>query len=453
MNNAAAKERPVYTVSELTKELKALIEVKFSFIWLSGEISNLGIPSSGHCYFTLKDANAQISSVIFRNQAKNLKFRLEDGQKITGLGRLGIYEPRGTYQFIFEYIEPSGLGSIQLAFEQLKRKLESEGLFSAEHKKKIPFLPARISVITSPTGAVIRDILNIIGRRFKNIPIDIYPVKVQGKGADEEIVSGIHFLNSRKKSDVIILARGGGSLEDLAAFNSEMVARAIFESQIPIVSAIGHETDFTIADFVSDLRAPTPSAAAELVVPLKSELEKICRDLEYTVSVQMNRYLERLEQHVLQLKKRLTDPGRKIQEMHLRLDDGTFRLNKAFIQFFQNKKESLAWKNEKLSMQNPLYIIRNYKEKLKTYTHNMINANQSVLLYKTYKYEQLAAKFSALNPKAVLDRGYSITRKLPKRNVIYDSKDVTLNEELEIILSKGIITCRVEGKKDGQENI
>ncbi|MGD2030429.1 MAG: exodeoxyribonuclease VII large subunit, partial [Desulfobacterales bacterium] len=239
-------KRHIYTVSELTATIKVLLEDKYPFIWIYGEISNLRIPTSGHLYFTLKDKKAQINAVMFRGQIRNLKFMPENGMSVTGIGRVSVYELRGNYQIILEYIEPEGRGAIQLAFEQLKERLTTEGLFDEKHKKPLPFLPRKISIITSPTGAVVHDILKIINRRFPNIHIEIIPVKVQGDGSEMEIVSGLETINDRTDSDVVILARGGGSLEDLHAFNSEDVARAIFASKIPVISAIGHETDFSI---------------------------------------------------------------------------------------------------------------------------------------------------------------------------------------------------------------
>ena len=262
----------IYTVSKLTAQIKTLLEDRFPFVWITGEVSNFRSPSSGHFYFVLKDATAQIQAVMFRGQNQMLKFALEDGMNVTGLGRINVYEPRGTYQIVLEYLEPKGVGALQAAFEQLKAKLAIEGLFADTHKRQIPFLPREIALVTSPTGAVVHDMLNILNRRFPTIPVWVYPVRVQGDGAENEIASALDDLSKRSDLDIIILARGGGSLEDLQAFNSEGVARAVFTSEIPIISAIGHETDYTIVDFVADLRAPTPSAAAELAVAIKTEL-------------------------------------------------------------------------------------------------------------------------------------------------------------------------------------
>ncbi|OFZ67573.1 MAG: exodeoxyribonuclease VII large subunit, partial [Bdellovibrionales bacterium RIFOXYB2_FULL_36_6] len=248
----------IYTVSILTREIKTLLEETYPFIWISGEISNYSVPSSGHSYFTLKDKQATIQAVLFKNQKLKMRFQPEDGMMVYGLARLSIYEPRGNYQLIFEHLEPEGAGSFQIAFEQIKRKLSEKGYFDQKFKKQIPFLPSTICIITSGTGAALRDIIHISNRRFSNCRLEIIPIKVQGNGSEDEIINAIHSANERQKAEIIILSRGGGSLEDLASFNSELVATAIFHSKIPIITGIGHETDFTIADFVADLRAPTP---------------------------------------------------------------------------------------------------------------------------------------------------------------------------------------------------
>ena len=257
----------IYSVTDLTRMIKNHLEQEFSLVWVSGEVSNLRYPHSGHCYFTLKDQTAQVRVVIFRSNLQPMRLKPADSLKIVCRGQLTVYEPRGEYQLIADYLEPLGLGALAQAFEQLKARLAAEGLFDARHKRPLPFLPRRLAVVTSPSGAAIRDFLQILNRRFPNIEVVLYPVRVQGQGAAEEIEAAIQTLNTMPEVEVIILTRGGGSIEDLWAFNEEKVARAIFHSTIPVISAVGHEIDFTIADFVADLRAPTPSAAAELVVP------------------------------------------------------------------------------------------------------------------------------------------------------------------------------------------
>ena len=303
--------RYILTVSELTQEIKDIVELRFPDIWVEGEISNLRIPPSGHIYFTLKDDFSQIRAVLFKTQARTLRFVLEDGLHVICRGRLSVYERRGEYQLILAEVEPKGIGALQLAFLQLKDRLKREGLFDPAHKKPIPMLPQTIGIITSPTGAAIRDMLHIIHRRFENVHILLYPVRVQGEGASLEIAKAIQDFNKWMNVDVIIAGRGGGALEDLWSFNEEIVARAIYHSKIPIVSAVGHETDYTISDFVADLRAPTPSAAAELVVRDKREIKKT---VHYLLEGLQNRILQTLEENrtdLSHLRKMLIDPKRR----------------------------------------------------------------------------------------------------------------------------------------------
>ncbi len=394
-------QQQIYTVSDLTAGIRDLLEETFPFVWVSGEISNFHVPVSGHFYFTLKDENAQIAAVMFRGQNRNLRFGPEDGMRVTGLGRVSVYIPRGTYQIIFEYLEPAGIGALQAGFEQLKARLSAEGLFDPKHKKPLPLLPKKISIITSPTGAVVHDILNVIARRFPNIHIEILPVKVQGQGAEQEIVSAIELMNTRGDADVAIIARGGGSLEDLQAFNSEKVARAVFASEIPIISAVGHETDFTIADFVADLRAPTPSAAAELAVPLKADLVRYCTSLSMSLNRQFYRYVQHRRTLLGNSRKRLIHPAKKIQAFRLKTDDLTARLIRIFVNKIRQKRERLLLRTEQLQ---------------------------------------------ALNPSAILSRGYSIARTLPDRILIRESGSVSDGQIIELMLANGTLICRVEKK-------
>ena len=364
-------QRRIYTVSELTSEIKGILEKTYPFIWIYGEISNLNIPASGHFYFTVKDEHAQISAVMFRNQNRSLKFKPEDGISIAGLGRISVYEPRGTYQIIFEYIEPKGTGAIQLAFEQLKKRLADEGLFDNDHKKPLPFLPKKISILTSPTGAVVHDILNIIDRRFSNIYLEIVPVKVQGYGAEDEIISAIEMINDRCDSDVAILARGGGSLEDFHAFNSEDVARAVFASKIPIISAIGHETDFSITDFVADFRAPTPSAAAEIAIPVKKELSRKITDLSEVLKTRFLWYFGHLQTVLKDMSYRLVHPNRKITDLRLKTDDMLGRLNRSVKNSLLKHQERFWWRIERLMSNTPSIQMQLLKDKLNIKNSNL----------------------------------------------------------------------------------
>ena len=436
----------IYTVSELTSEIKGILEKTYPFIWIYGEISNFNIPASGHFYFTVKDEHAQISAVMFRNQNRSLKFQPEDGISITGLGRISVYEPRGTYQIIFEYIEPKGTGAIQLAFEQLKKRLADEGLFDEKHKNPLPFLPQKISIITSPTGAVVHDILKVMDRRFSNLHLEIVPVKVQGDGAENEIISAIEMINARCDSDVAILARGGGSLEDFHAFNSENVARAVFASKIPIISAIGHETDFCITDFVADFRAPTPSAAAEIAIPFKKELSRKITDISEVLTTRFLWYFGHLQAVLKEMSNRLIHPNRKITDLRLKTDDMLGRLNRSFKNSLLKHQERFWWRMERLISNNPSIKIRLLKDKLNIKNSNIKIYIQILLSKKQSILRELEAKLNTLSPEAILARGYSITRTIPDAAVIRDPQEVSIGQDLEVMVAKGAFICSVKRK-------
>src|ERR1700688_2136789 len=321
-------ERRAFTVTELTAKIRDLFARNFTDIWVTGEISNCHEAQSGHIYCTLKDERAQVKCVCFKNQLRTMKFRPEDGLRVTVRGSISVYESRGEYKIYVEHIEPVGLGALQLAFEQLKKRLEAEGLFAAESKKPLPLLPSRIGLITSPSGAAVRDVVRILRRRFRNVHLTVYPVRVQGDGGAKEIVRAVQFFNRRLLVDVLILARGGGSLEDLWAFNEEEVARAVFASEIPIISGVGHETDFTIADFVADVRASTPSAAAELVVQTRREFDRHVGDLRDTLASLVRYRLLDLSKRVHELSARrgFRRPLDLLRQQRQRADEMTSRL-------------------------------------------------------------------------------------------------------------------------------
>lgn len=445
-SSSASQPRRVFTVSELTLNIKSILEKNFPFIWICGEISNFRIPASGHYYFTLKDEAAQISAVMFKAQQRNLSFDIEDGLKVTGLGRISLYEPRGTYQIILEYLEPEGIGAIQLAFEQLKERLMEEGLFAEEHKRPLPFLPKKISLITSSTGAVVHDVLRIVHRRFPSIHLEIIPVKVQGFGAEKEIIGALDILNTRGDADMAILARGGGSLEDFHAFNSEDVARAIFSSKIPIISAVGHETDFSISDFVADLRAPTPSAAAELAVPVKNDLSQRCDELFMNLTHRFFRYIDNLRKKIDDFANRLVDPKKKIGDHRLKIDDLTARMIRIFNNSIIYQREKLAFRTERLNANNPLLLVKNVKVKFDQITHNLLLYMVIYLNKKKHLLREVNARLHALNPSAVLERGYSITRTIPDATVVIDPETINIGQDLEVTVARGKLICRVKGK-------
>jgi len=439
-------ETKIYSVTELTSELKRLIEDKYPFIWIHGEISNISAPLSGHLYFTLKDESARINSIIFKGQLKNLKFNPENGMSVIGFGRLGLYESKGAYQIIFEYLEPKGIGSLQIAYEQLKASLSAQGLFDVSHKKELPFLPENICIITSPAGSVLYDILNIINRRYPDVNIWIIPVKVQGESSESEIVAAINLLNEFIYADVAIIARGGGSLEELQAFNSESVARAIYESSVPIISAIGHETDYTIADFVSDYRAPTPSVAAEIVVPLKDELNIKIDKLTLSLKSNYSRFYNYYKNNLNTLINRLQSPKRKIQDLMIKNDDLSRRITRAQINLINQLRERIEWKNDKILFNNPIKYIIKHNEHIKNILSNMLITINIMINNNRHVLNESSAKLNALNPKAILQRGYSITRTIPDKHIVIDSNNVMIGQNLEVVVAKGSIICSVERK-------
>ncbi|MES0349130.1 MAG: exodeoxyribonuclease VII large subunit [Desulfobacteria bacterium] len=441
-------ERRIYTISELTHSIKSLLETKFPFVWVVGEISNFHTPVSGHFYFSLKDPGAQISAVMFRGQNRNLRFRPEDGLSVIAMGRINVYEPKGIYQIIIEYLEPEGIGVLALAFEQLKARLSAEGLFDEEHKQPVPFLPRRIAVITSPTGAVIRDILNVIGRRYPNVVIEIVPVRVQGEQAAEEIAEALYFLNEQDNAEVIVVARGGGSLEDLQAFNSELVARAIVSSHIPVVSAVGHETDFTIADFTADLRAPTPSAAAELIVPVKDELVRLIQGITGTLRTSMTQRLRLLRERNIRVSERLVHPKRQIADHRLRLDDALERIVRGSLREVGQMRNRIHVIQGRLARCTPQFLIQDLGIALKHYCQTLGSAMQFCLQSKRGKLDATVARLNALSPWAVLERGFSVTRVLPDYALVKDVHQVNVGQHVEITVSRGSMVCSIERKQE-----
>ncbi len=435
----------IFTISELTAKIKSLLEQNFPIIWIVGEISNFSKPASGHYYFSLKDNNSQINSVMFRGNNRRLKFNPDNGMLVTGLGRISVYEPRGTYQLIIEHLEPHGVGALQIAFEQLKTRLTAEGLFDDQFKKPIPYFPKKICVITSATGSVVHDIINIIHRRFPGIHLTIMPTKVQGIGAVEEITNGISCLNN-KEFDVAILARGGGSLEDLSPFNSEEVARAVFNSQIPIISAVGHETDYTIADFVSDLRAPTPSAAAELVVPLKRDLEHHIHNLTQKISQIMDDLIKYYQLRISETTKRLIDPKKHIDDLRFHIEDMVNRITRLFLVIIRQKQKEYEYLVHRLSSNSPFDSIVKNKERLEQISSNLLKSQKILLFNKRSIIREIISTLNTLNPASIINRGYSLTRKLPEKTIVKNSEDVSIGQKLEILVANGKINCKVEEK-------
>jgi len=447
------ERKEIYSVSSLTREIKGVLENRFPYVWIYGEISNLRIPSSGHCYFTLKDRNAQISGVLFRGQAARLKFRLEDGQTVTGLGRVSLYEPRGTYQIIFEYMEPKGAGALQLAFEQLKQKLAAEGLFDAAIKKPLPPFPRRIALVTSPTGAVVHDMLTVFRLRYPNAELLVVPVRVQGDQARFDILAALSGLNRHMAADLIILARGGGSLEDLAPFNSEEVARAIHQSVLPVISAVGHETDYTIADFTADMRAPTPTAAASLAVPDKRRIKEDLAVLTARLRLCLDRRLADGRQRLDAASRRLVDPKKKIYDHRLRVDELTQRMARAIRRELSDRLTAQNWRRDRLTKASPLVSVTAGRRDVQGLSKRMGLAMNGRLTRNRDTLKRLEQNLSALSPQLVLDRGYSIVRDSRSGEVITRAAQVEIGSSLDVVLADGSLKAVVERKDDGKEEI
>jgi exodeoxyribonuclease VII large subunit len=433
----------ILTVTELTANIKALLETSFGLLWVTGEVSNLRRPASGHVYFTLKDETSQIRAVIFRPAFAKIGFALEDGMEIVCRGRLNVYHLRGEYQIVIDAAEPRGIGALQMAFEQLKRRLDEEGLFDPSCKKRIPFLPQRIGVVTSSTGAAIRDILNITGRRFPSVDILIAPVRVQGVEAAPEICDAISRLNAIPDIDVIILTRGGGSLEDLFPFNDERVARAIASSRIPVISAVGHEIDFTISDFVADLRAPTPSAAAELVVPEKRELVGMLRSLDMRLTNRWNKKSERSRESVSALRERLRDPGKKIADLRIRIDDQSFRIAEHMKRILARKSDLLLYAGRILMRSNPAGEVRDCRLAVENLKKNVIAGTRLYLKTTKNRLEGELVMLESLNPLSVLKRGYGIVKRIPEGSIVRDATTLTVGNRIDVTLFAGSLTAEV----------
>jgi exodeoxyribonuclease VII large subunit len=439
-------ERTILTVSEVNERIKIVLEDTFFDIWVEGEISNLRTPSSGHAYLTLKDEHSQIRAVLFKMQRRYLRFDPKDGMLVIARGRISLYEPRGEYQLVVDYMEPKGIGALQIAFEQLKVRLAQAGLFDASHKRPLPALPRCLGIVTSPTGAVIRDMLQILRRRFANLHVCVYPVRVQGDGAAEEITQGIEILNRYPGIDVIIVARGGGSLEDLWAFNEEMVARAIYASKVPVISAVGHEIDYTIADFVADVRAPTPSAAAELVIRNKAELQAELRVVVQRLQRAMRHRLETLRARLeaCQQRRVLKDPWAPLRTMEQRIDELNGRLARSIRTHLRLSQEALEHSEAALAHLSPLMGVSLLRQRLTALERRLIAAQREHMRREREELERLTSTLQALSPLAVLARGYSICRRQTDGQVIREAPAVAPGMHVDITLWQGSLKCTVE---------
>ena len=438
-----APERRIYTVSELNSAVGAVLEAEFCDIWVSGEISGARLAASGHYYFTLKEREAQVRCVAFRSAHRYWKFKPQDGLAVLARGRLDVYEARGEYQLLVEMLEPQGFGALQLAFEQLKKKLAAEGLFAADRKRPLPRFPRRIGIVTSPRGAVIADLVHILSRRFPGLEIRLFPAMVQGEGSVEEICRGIQYFSRVPWADVLIVGRGGGSLEDLWSFNEEAVARAIAASRVPVVSAVGHETDVTIADFVADLRAPTPSAAAELVAPLRDEiLERLT--FSRAKAAQALRY------RLAMVERRLRQQGidRALAVLHRRIGRGLQRIDEQEYRMRERLRVAIAGRERvrrSLEMRLGRFDIRPRlaadRRRMETADRAGLVAIRSHVARRRSAWQQFAAKLSQLSPLRILDRGYAIVS--TDTGILKDAAAAPPGTAIQVRLAKGELDASV----------
>jgi len=456
--SAEVPSRRIYGVRELVTSVRTHLEKGFPDVWVEGEISNYRPAESGHIYLTLKDGDSQLRIVMFRAQARLLRFRPQNGMQVITRGRVTMYEARGEMQLLAEYMEPMGAGALQLAFEQLKAKLAAEGLFAQERKKTLPVLPRRIGVVTSPRGAVIQDILNVLRRRHQSLNVLIYPAQVQGESAVSEVSAGVRYFNAQSPSainsvDIIIIARGGGSVEDLAAFNDESLARTIAASRLPIISAVGHETDFTICDFVADLRAPTPSAAAEIVIRSKQDLqecvsalrERLRRAVEYKLlrarqnftSVEKNRVFARMEDAIARRQQRVDDLKFRLESlMRTRLGEASRRLELGV---------------SRLSQRDLCQQLRTRERELLSRVQTLSEAMRRYLMQRRSRLEQASGKLNALSPVAILERGYSLVFDA-QGDLVKDASQVVAGDLIKLRLARGGVDARVESTNETRPN-
>lgn len=438
-------QREIFTVSRLNREARHLLEDSFPLIWVEGEISNFARPASGHWYLTLKDEAAQVRCAMFRNRNRLVRFTPQNGMHVLVRTRVSLYEARGDYQLIIEHMEDGGEGALRLAFEQLKQRLAAEGLFDPAYRQPLPALPRRIGIITSPTGAAIRDILSILRRRFPAIPVVIYPTQVQGRDAAANIAHMISLAAQRAECDVLILARGGGSLEDLWAFNEEVVARAIHACPIPIAAGIGHETDTTIADFVADLRAPTPSGAAELVSPDQEEWLEIFRRLERRSLSLFRQQLVNDQQKLQWLAARLRQqhPGQQLQQHTQRLDELEQRLLRCMRGRLTHGQARLNEQRARLRAHNPLKRIHHHQDTCQQLQQRLLRAIRIRLDNTRTRFQGLARALDTVSPLATLGRGYAIAQCLPDGKVLRRADEVQKGDHVAVRLGHGQLTCEV----------
>lgn len=444
MSVTAPPNRQVLSVSEINRSARQLLEGEFPMVFVEGEISNLARPSSGHWYFTLKDDKSQIRCAMFRNRNQRIRFPVKDGMQVIVRGRISLYEGRGEFQLIAEFLEDAGEGALRLAFEKLKLKLDAEGLFDPAHKQALPDMPAHVGIITSPTGAAIRDVLHVLERRFPCIEVSVIPVQVQGEQSAGQIVSALDFANryDAQPFDVIVLTRGGGTLEDLWSFNTEEVARAVYASAIPVVCAVGHETDFSIADFVADVRAPTPSAAAEVISPDQSEwMETFVRTERVLVNLMQTRIADH-GRHLDHLRRRLRQPGQRVQDMSQRLDDLEMRSRRAVNHVIERARSRLNLAASKLT--SPVSRLDAARTRVDYLADKMKHLAANDVAARRQRFNGLLHKLDTLSPLATLRRGYAIvTEGRSTTSVVKRAADVAPGDLVTARLMEGSFTAEV----------
>ncbi len=434
-------QRDILSVTQLNRKARQLLETHLPLLWVEGEISNLAKPSSGHWYFTLKDDTAQVRCAMFRSRASLLRFAPKAGDKVLVRARVGLYEGRGDYQLIVEHMEDAGFGALQRAFEELKHKLQQEGVFDDAHKQELPWLPRSIGVVTSPTGAAIRDILSVLKRRFPAIPVTILPVAVQGKEAAGQIAGAIALANQQALCDVLLVSRGGGSLEDLWAFNEEVVARAIFDSRIPVVSAVGHEIDFTIADFVADLRAPTPSAAAELLSPSQEAISARLNECGSCLTQHLMARVQNLQDKVGHLRARLQHPGEKLRNRSQQLDHLELRLQQQSVRVFAALSQRVANLHQRLSSSDPRRQLKAHEQRVMQLSDRLQRQMMQTQERKRLRLGKASELLDSVSPLATLRRGYAIVE--TDGHIIRSCNEITVGQTVRTRLKDGTLDCTV----------
>jgi exodeoxyribonuclease VII large subunit len=442
-----SSETKILSVEDLNRQIRQLIEGELPLVWVQGELSNFKAHTSGHFYFSLKDAKSQISAVMFRGYNSRLKFRPADGLEVIVRGRVTVYEPRGNYQITCEMMEPVGAGALQKAYEQLKEKMKREGLFEASRKRPLPAMPRHVAIVTSPTGAAIRDMLNVLSRRNKTVLITLVPTLVQGEAAAPQIVEALSKAYRLSDVDAIIVGRGGGSIEDMWCFNDERVVRKIAESPVPIISAVGHEIDFTLADFVADLRAPTPSAAAELVVKNSSDVVSKLNGLQRLLALAMQKILKAEKQKLQNFASRLVDPKRTLQDLLQRNDELLSRLHHATLTYYASRKMNILWLREKLV--RPDQLVSELRGKVRVLSLQIKNEMENKIETATTDWQKMSAVLGSLSPLKVVERGYSMT--LQGKKLVKSATQLKVGDKVQVRLMKGDFEAEVTKITAGKE--